>query len=130
MLESPLDSVAVRAVGESTDRHKSSSREICLNQVGAVLRGGRDAAERKPHRLDKRGFSTSTRPDDAGETLGNGDAQTRQKSAADFNLLNDPHVLSIWQLELGGTAPHGSCGSIAFLLYTKVQLVPVQIGGG
>src|SRR5260370_16607274 len=108
LLEPPLDRVAIRPVGESGDRHQSPAREICLNQVGAVLRRGRDAAKRKPHGLCQRGFSASARPDDASQALWNTNAQTREKPAADFDLLNDPHMFSTCQPGLGGTPRPGS----------------------
>jgi hypothetical protein len=97
LLESPFDRVAVRPVGESSDGHQGPAGEICLNQVGAMLRRGRDPAKGEPHRLGKRGFSTSPSPDDASQAQGNVDAQTGQKPAADFDLLNDPHTFSICQ---------------------------------
>src|SRR5260370_38582402 len=40
LLEAPLDRVAIRPVGETGDRHQSAAREICLNQVGGMLRRG------------------------------------------------------------------------------------------
>jgi hypothetical protein len=37
LFETPLDCVAVRTLGESRDRDKSPTREICLNKVSTVL---------------------------------------------------------------------------------------------
>jgi hypothetical protein len=61
----------------------------------------RHAAERKPHGLDKRGFSTSARPNDACQTLGNGNAQARQESAADFNFRGVDSIPTVHQSPIG-----------------------------
>src|SRR5438094_6785857 len=129
LLEASLDRVAVRTVGESCDRHKSPTREICLNQVGAELRRGRETTKRKPNGLGKRGFSTSACPDDASQALGNIDAQSRQRPAANFDLLNDPHMFSVCRSGTGEASPDTMLPSwkpesAAFLLYIKGRFVP------
>ena len=54
ILQASFDCVAIRALGQSRNRDESTTREIRLNQVGAVLWRSGYAAKRKSQSLSKR----------------------------------------------------------------------------
>jgi hypothetical protein len=54
LLEAPFDCVATRAFGKGRNRYHSPARKVRLNEVNAMLRGARSAADREANCFGER----------------------------------------------------------------------------